>query len=166
MTEKEREVQPRFRVTLAEVDVLAIFPLGGGGILFLFGDAGVDPMLAARVHGSDELRLLAGLLLAPADDSGRCDIELSQVESCFNVFRIQLPSTFELSPRFSGQARRAKEICPIGLFAVNAPQPKMVTAVALIERDRFSAGGFRTIPLFEREVSAAKQVGRFRVRRS
>jgi len=42
----------------------------------------------------------------------------------------------------------------------------METAVVRIERDRFLAGRFRALPIFERVVGPAQQVGRFRIRRS
>src|ERR1019366_8245836 len=71
VTEEDSQVEPSFRVAVAEVYVLAILPFGGGGVFLLFGDASVNPVFTARVHGCDELRLFAGLIFAAADNSRR-----------------------------------------------------------------------------------------------
>ena len=101
--EKKRKVEPRFRVTFAEVDVLVIFPFGGGGVFFLFGDARINPVFAGRIHSCNGLRLCAGLLLAAADDAGCYHIELRQIEPGIHVFRIQLYRALEFSANLSGQ---------------------------------------------------------------
>src|SRR5208337_2920660 len=87
VAEKNRQVEPGFRVAVAELDVLAILPFGGGGVFLPFGDAGVNPVFTARVHAGDGPRLFAGLLLTPAEDAGRGIIDLRQIEPGIYVFR-------------------------------------------------------------------------------
>ena len=152
---------------MAEVDVLVIFTLGGGGIFFLFRDASVDPMLSARIHRGHGLSLFAGLLYASAHDAWGLPHRSAPESS-----RASTSSGSSCTARSNSradlrrQAGRDQEICTCRPFAVHAPQPQMKVAVVRIEHGCFLAGGLRTIPVFELEVGATEEVRRFRVRRN
>ena len=135
-------------------------------IFLLFGDARINPVFAGRVQGGNGLRLLAGFLLSAADNAGRCQIEFGQIEPGVHVFRIQLHGALKFSANFSGQTGAAIKFARSAFSPYTRPSQRWKRLLSGSSAAAFLQEDSRAIPIFEREISAAKQVGRFRVRRS
>src|SRR5271165_1637848 len=160
---EESQIQPRQRRAVAGFDGGAIFLFGQDRVLFLFGKASLNPAGSYRIHGREFLRLSFGLIASTAHDSGSLEIELSQIGASLRAVWVQPDRGFKFIANLFCDSRSAPESSVVGLFSVDAPQPKMILSVPGGQRHSLLTGRNTFIPLTQHEVGAAKQIVRFGV---
>ena len=122
-------------------------------------------MFTGRVGGADEAGLGPGFVLATANNAGRLNVELGEIDTGVDILGVELHGALKLFAGFAGETDGCQEVRPGRFFSIDVSHPAVIPAVIRLKRDCPFAGGFGAIKLLEGEISAAKQVGRFSVGR-
>ena len=114
----------------------AIFALGFGWVFVFFSDVGQNPVRHGGIERGNRVGLSVGFVLAAADDAGRVEIELGQIDAGFPALGIQFDGALELDANFLGQAGGGEDADAGGFFSVGASEPEMIKALLRIELRR------------------------------
>src|ERR1700730_18222024 len=150
------EIKPGATAGVTGRDGDAVVALCAARIVVLRSDPGETPVRHRGIERQERLRLLAGFVLAAADDGWRFDIEFSEIGPRLPILWIEFNGALEGYANFLCQSGRRDESSTARLLSISATQPEMVAAVPRIEVAGAFTSGDTAVPLLNHEIRAAQ----------